>query len=119
MDVGTTRGCLSYNKSMKPAQVFILSLLSVFASASMVVPVMADGDHLEARRLLQSGEVMSLESILDKIRGRYPGRVIEVELEKKHGQIVYEIEIIDDNGRVHELYVNARNGELIRAREDD
>jgi len=86
---------------------------------SGVTPVIADGDHLQARRLVESGEVLPLQSILDKYRADYPGRVIEVELEKKHGRIIYEIEIVDDRGEVRELYVNARNGELLKVEVED
>lgn len=84
-----------------------------------IVPAIADDDHLEARRLVESGEVLPLQSILDKYRTDYPGRVIEVELEKKHGKIIYEIEIVDDSGEVRELYIDARNGELLREKKDD
>ncbi len=84
-----------------------------------VAPAMADDDHLEARRLVESGEVLPLQTILDKYRTDYPGRVIEVELEKKHGRIIYEIEIIDDRGEVRELYIDARNGELLRDKVED
>ena len=84
-----------------------------------VAPAIADDDYLEARRLVESGDVMSLQSILDKYRTDYPGRVIEVELEEKHGQIIYEIEIVDDRGEVRELYINARNGELLKVKVED
>ncbi len=80
---------------------------------------MADDDHLEARRLMESGAVLPLQTILDRIHLDYPGRVLEVELEKEHGIIIYEIEIVDDEGKVRELRVNASNGELLRVREDD
>lgn len=84
-----------------------------------VSPVIADDDHLQARRLVESGEVLPLQTILDKYRTDYPGRVIEVELEKKHGKIIYEIEIIDDSGEVRELYINASNGELLKVEVED
>lgn len=119
MVAGTISGCMRYNLSMKPAHIIMFVLITVQLWPGLLAPAMADSDHLEARRLLQSGEVLSLETILDKIRGQYPGRVIEVELEMEHGQIIYEIEIVDNKGKVHELYVNARNGELLKDRQGE
>ncbi len=116
---GTTRCCMRYNLVMKPVHLIMIALFALAPWHGLFSPAMADSDHLEARRLLHSGEIMSLEMILERIRHKYPGRVIEVELEMKRDQIVYEIEIIDDKGKVHELYVNARNGELIHHRDDD
>lgn len=81
-------------------------------------PAMADDDHLEARRLMKSGEVLPLQTILDRYRADYPGRIIEVELEKEHGLIIYEIEIVDERGKVRELHINARNGELLKVEDD-
>lgn len=82
-------------------------------------PAMADDDHLQARRLMELGDVLPLQTILEKYSTDYPGRVIEVELEMKHGQIIYEIEIVNDRGVVHELYIDAENGELLRDKVED
>lgn len=98
---------------------YMLFTLIMVQLLTGVIPAIADDDHLEARRLVESGEVLPLQSILDKYRADYPGRVIEVELEKKHDQIIYEIEIVDDRGEVRELYINARNGELLKVEVED
>lgn len=97
----------------------LLALIMVQALPWGLPPAMAEDDHLEARRLVESGEVLSLQSILDKYRVDYPGRVIEVELENKRDQIIYEIEIVDDSGEVRELHINARNGELLQDKRED
>src|SRR6056297_1608023 len=104
---------------MKTARqlLIILCMTPVLTGAPSLT--LADSDHLEARRLLESGDVMPLQSILQKISHQYPGRVIEVELEKKHNRIVYEVELVNDNGRVYELLIDAANGEILQAKEDD
>jgi len=79
----------------------------------------ADDDYIEAKRLLKSGEILPLENILENAKKLYPGKIIEVELEQKDSQIVYEIEILAKNGIVRELYINARNGRLISVKEYD
>ena len=80
---------------------------------------LADSDHDEARRLLKSGDILSLEVILQKLQAHYPGKVLEVELEQKTGQIIYEVEILGQNGVVRELYVDAKTGDVLRSKVDD
>lgn len=79
----------------------------------------ADGDHLEARRLLESGEILPLENILKHIKPSFPGKIIEIELERKNGYIVYELEILGEDGIVKEIFINAKTGELLPFKDDD
>lgn len=79
----------------------------------------SDDDHIEARRLLQQGEILPLNHILQIVQRRVPGDVIEVELDrsKKHGW-EYEVKVLTSTGRVVGVDINARSGE-IRKIEDD
>jgi len=50
---------------------------------------------------------------------RYPGsRLLEAELEKKHGQYAYEVELVTTEGVVREIKLDARTGVLIKDEED-
>ncbi len=82
-------------------------------------PVQADDDYIEARRLFESGEILPLEAILEKVRQVLPGRVLEVELENEDRKVVYEMEILGDDGVIREVYVDAKSGEILSAKEDD
>ena len=44
---------------------------------------LADDDHIEARRLLDAGEILPLESILKNVREKFPGKILEVKLERE------------------------------------
>jgi len=79
----------------------------------------ADDDHIEARRLLDSGEILPLEVILNNVRQTFPGRILDVELEKEDSHIVYEVEILGEDGVVSEIYINARTGKVLSVKEDD
>ena len=70
-------------------------------------------DHEMARRLVQSGEILPLERILDneKVRGR---KLLEVELKRKHGVYVYEVEVVNARGEVIELRFDAKTGQMLR-----
>lgn len=79
----------------------------------------ADEDHIEARRLLDSGEILPLEEILNNVRQTFPGKIIDVELEREDGRIAYEVEILGTDGVVTEVYINARTGKVLSVKEDD
>lgn len=83
---------------------------------ALLVPllVMAERDHERARTLLESGEILSLEQILANIRAEYPGRPLEVKLEQEKDALIYEIELLDDDGKVWELELDAVTGELLK-----
>jgi len=73
----------------------------------------SDDDHEAAKHLRDAGEIVSLEKLLADVRGRHSGRVLEIELERARDQYVYEIEMVDDGGKVHEYYYDARDGRLL------
>ncbi len=72
-----------------------------------------------AVRLAREGRIVSLESVVVDARGRQPGRLLEVEFERKDGRWTYEVEILDGHGRVWELYYDAASGELLRHEPSD
>ena len=81
--------------------------------------VVADEDHVMARKLHEAGEIRSLEEISARARSEKPGEILETELERDHGRYVYEIEILDPQGQVWELKLDAKTGDLIQAEIDD
>ncbi len=87
-----------------------LLLALMFVAA---LPVLADGDHEQARRLVESGDILPLETILKKYQASAPGDILEIEFEIEEGQPVYEIEWLDADGQVWEWKIDARNGEHI------
>lgn len=98
-----------------------LALIPVSFMGLLLVtqPAFADSDYEEAQQLREAGTILPLEKILQKLQATHPGKVLEVELENKHGQLVYEIEILDSKGNVSKVKVNAKSGELISVSEDD
>jgi uncharacterized membrane protein YkoI len=73
----------------------------------------ASNDHDAAQLMRQSGEIMPLVRLLQRPElAEY--RVIEAELEREDGRLVYELELLDSQGRVFERYFDARSGEPLR-----
>jgi uncharacterized membrane protein YkoI len=75
-------------------------------------------DHDEAYELLRSGEILSLQEILEINSKQITGRILEVELEHEGGQMIYEIEVLDNNGIVWEIKLDARSGKIIKQEQD-
>ena len=80
---------------------------------------LASDDHETAHRLSEAGEILALEKILEHAQQHQPGRVLEVEFEKKRGQYIYEIEILNTDGIVWELELDAQTGQLLERKQED
>jgi uncharacterized membrane protein YkoI len=74
-------------------------------------------DHDRARHALEAGEVMPLRVILDRVEREYPGRIMEVELERQEDRWVYEIKLLRPGGTLMKLKVDGHSGELLGAKE--
>ncbi|MDH5426107.1 MAG: PepSY domain-containing protein [Gammaproteobacteria bacterium] len=86
-------------------------IILLFITASGITT--ASDDHDEAKRLLDSGDILPLETILIQIRSSHPGKILEVEFETEHSQKIYEIELLSADGKVNELKIDATNGNII------
>ncbi|TCU67409.1 peptidase YpeB-like protein [Bradyrhizobium sp. R2.2-H] len=69
------------------------------------------------RHAVEAGEIKSLADILASVRGKLPGEVAGVEIERERGRWIYEFRLVDDKGRLYEAYVDARSGEIERIKE--
>jgi uncharacterized membrane protein YkoI len=78
-------------------------------------------DHDRAREALRRGEAAPLADILPGVEERLGARVIEVELERDGGRLIYEFELIAPDGRILEAEVDALTGAVleVEAEEDD
>lgn len=83
-------------------------------------PATADDiSYSEARALRESGRIMPLEQIIDIAKSFKQGEVIDTKLEEDDDIYLYEIEILDANGRVWEMEFDAASGELMELELDD
>ncbi|WP_374439745.1 PepSY domain-containing protein [Pseudomonas panipatensis] len=74
----------------------------------------------EALRLTREGVIRPFASLLPAALERYPGaRLLEAELDRKHDTYIYEIELLTADGLVRELELDARDGRILKDKEDD
>ena len=91
-------------------------VLLLAALASMAAPSLARDDDPErrdaVRRAVEAGDVLPLSQILQKVRGRVSGDITGIEIEREEGRWRYEFRVIDHGGRVLEVHVDARSGNI-------
>jgi len=75
----------------------------------------AHNDAEWAREHVRRGEYVPLERIVADALARYPGRIIEAELDADE----YEIELLTGDGIKVELEYDARSGRLMEVEYDD
>lgn len=93
------------------------------AATPVAGAVQPDGDSLgaewrqqqgEARRKVKSGDHISLERVVDEIRRRTPGRLLDAGLETgPDGRGVYRVRWAAANGRRIDFLVDAATGQIL------
>ncbi len=73
--------------------------------------------HDEVRRAVEAGDIKSLADILNAVRAQLPGEVAGVEVERKNGLWLYEFRVVGANGRLFDVYIDARSGTIVRTKE--
>lgn len=71
-------------------------------------------DHELARQALQQGQVLPLRSVLERIERDYQGQVLKIEFERDDGRYIYEIRLLQQDGRMAKLKVDAVDGRVLK-----
>jgi len=75
-------------------------------------------DYEEAYRLRERREILPLEELLRRLELGAETRILEIESEFEHGRRVYEIEYLDQRGRIREVLIDASSGEVLADEEE-
>ena len=86
---------------------------------AMSITRRAWSDHDEAIAFSKAGIVVPLAQLIDQTSARYPGHLLEVEFEEDGQRYLYELEWLQDTGRVRELWFDARTGMPVNDIPDD
>lgn len=108
---------LRYKEPMKNRLLMTLAVLALLAHSSLWADAPYDHDHDRARQALLAGEILPLKTILERVERAQPGQVMEVELEQKSAGWVYEVKLLQTEGRLLKLYVDARSGGIMRIKQ--
>ena len=73
----------------------------------------------EIRELVGLGKILPLETILEGFPEETYGKLLDLEVEREHGVVVYEFEFLRADGRVLEVEVDARDGTILESEVED
>ena len=102
--------------------VLVVLLLALMAAAVVFASnhkYDKQSDHENARELVNNGNILPLEKILETVYQSHQGKVLEVEFEREDNGYIYEIEILDKDNKIWELEVDAVTGKLLKVEEED
>jgi len=102
--------------TLRPYRIHALILAAALVAAGGGAPAFAR-DHDDARRAVDAGEIRPYADILNVVKGKLPGEVVGVKLEREAGAWMYELRVLDGKGRLLEIHVDAKSGEIERTQE--
>lgn len=70
-------------------------------------------DEDRARDAVEKGEILPLERVIARLKRAVQGEISGVELEREGRRWVYEFKIIAPTGRMVEIRIDAKTGEVI------
>lgn len=74
-------------------------------------------DHNRVRAAVEAGEILPLPALLEQLQRTHPGQVLELELEKEDGRWIYEVKLLQPDGRLLKLELDARNAQVLKQKE--
>ena len=77
------------------------------------------GAHDLARQALEQGRVLPLRTVLEKIERDYHGQALKVEFEQDDGRFLYKIRLLQRDGRMAKLKVDAVDGKVLEIQRKD
>jgi uncharacterized membrane protein YkoI len=99
-------------RSLRNAPMALALLLAMLTSLPAVQARSRD-DHERAHSAVQAGEVMPLEQVLARIAKSHPGQVMKIELEHEDGAWVYEVKLLQADGQLVKLLLDARTAQRL------
>ncbi len=73
----------------------------------------AKSDHEQARAAVQAGQVMPLSKVLEQLQRTHPGQVLELELERDDGRWVYEVRLLQPDGQLLKIALDAGTAQVL------
>ena len=102
--------------TVRPRRLALMGLAALALGAGTPLRADEDDDHELARQALEQGRVLPLRSVLDKVERQYQGQALKVEFERDDGRFVYKIRLLQNDGRMVKLKVDAVDGRVLEAK---
>jgi len=105
-------------------QLFGMMVLALGAMLVLNGPAWSDqkgkGKKDEAKETVEMAAAakVTIDEAIKTATEKIPGKVVEAELEKKHGTLVWEVEVVTAENKVMEVHIDAESGAVINVEEE-
>lgn len=105
---------------MRPHPKTATAMVAIAVLITLPFPARTEGggprprDHELARRGLEEGVILPLDKVLAGVRSQLVGEIAGIELEHERDRWVYEIKMIQPNGAIVEIHVDAKTGTVVK-----
>jgi len=72
-----------------------------------------DSAYEQARQAVSRGEALPLHEVRTHLQRVAPGKVVATQYEFEFERWVYEFKIVDPQGQLRKVHIDARSGELV------
>lgn len=106
-------------------KLFVAPIGALLTLVAMTSTAMADrgrgrhGDHDDALAAVEARQALPLTRIFQIAQTAVPGEIIEVELDREHGRLIYEVDVLTSTGRLRQVEIDARTGEVLEVEDED
>jgi uncharacterized membrane protein YkoI len=99
-----------------PGAVMLAAVAALWLAGLTVARAGDEDDHDRARAAVQAGEVLPLATLLERLQRSHPGQVMELELEREDGRWIYEVKLLQADGQLLKLELDARTAQVLKLR---
>lgn len=105
---------------MKQISRSMCALAMLLVAGTLVVGGAAYGDEKEknGKAEMAAAAKVTIDQAVKTAAEKVSGTIIEAELEKKHNQLVWEVEVITADKKVMEVHIDADSGTVIDVEEE-
>lgn len=92
--------------------------LSLLAAGALADSGAAYGGEKKGKAEMAAAAKVTIDQAIKTASEKVSGKVIEAELEKKHGKLVWEVEVVTAENKVMEVHIDAETGAVIDVEEE-
>lgn len=98
-----------------------MRVLLLILGVATLTPARADDaqDHERARGAVQAGQAMPWPLLRERLQRSHPGQVLALELEREDGRWVYEVKLLQADGQLLKLELDALSGRVLEMRRQE
>ena len=110
--------------TLRSSRILLAVLMVALATATCAMGDDREGEsetenneRESVRAAVERGELKSLSNVLQAVRPKLPGEVVGIEIEREQGVWIYEFRVVDDKGRLFDVYVDAATAQILKTTE--